>query len=58
MLLSGLTNTDGLELLGRYVDATGDVQSAALAVVYSSPSDLAKDERVLTWIDWSVNIST
>lgn len=51
VLLTGLTNEEGLELLGNYVDITSDVQTAALAVIFTSPSEIAKDERVVTWID-------
>lgn len=51
ILLTGLTNEDGLELLQKYVDITCDIQTAALAVVYSSPNELTKDERAVTWIE-------
>ncbi|XP_053373892.1 GATOR complex protein MIOS-like [Mercenaria mercenaria] len=51
ILLTGLTNEEGLQLLSKYVDYTCDVQTAALAVIYSSPSELSKDELVLTWIE-------
>ncbi|KAH3795999.1 hypothetical protein DPMN_149563, partial [Dreissena polymorpha] len=51
ILLTGLTNEEGLELLGNYVDLTSDIQTAALAVMYSSPSDLSRNEQVLNWIE-------
>ncbi|XP_060561622.1 GATOR complex protein MIOS-like [Ruditapes philippinarum] len=51
ILLTGLTNQEGLDLLGKYVDNTCDVQTAILAVIYSSPSELGKDERVQVWME-------
>ena len=50
-LFVGLTDEEGLELLGKYVDLTSDIQTAALAMVYSCPSELAHDDRVRTWIE-------
>ncbi|KAJ8313577.1 hypothetical protein KUTeg_008138 [Tegillarca granosa] len=50
LLLTGLTS-EGIDLLQRYVDLSGDIQTAALAAVYSFPCDIAKDERVRVWIE-------
>ncbi|KAL4222251.1 hypothetical protein ACF0H5_018288 [Mactra antiquata] len=51
ILLTGLTNEEGLELLGQYVNITTDVQTASLAVIYSAPSELLKNDRVSNWIE-------
>lgn len=51
VLLTGLS-TDGLELLQNYVDRTGDVQTASLAVMQALPNEqLGKDARVVNWIE-------
>ncbi|KAK3108438.1 hypothetical protein FSP39_007962 [Pinctada imbricata] len=50
MLLTGLTS-EGVELLQRYVDITGDIQTASLAAIYSFPCDSSRDERVRNWIE-------
>ncbi|GLE05862.1 hypothetical protein PINS_up015043 [Pythium insidiosum] len=50
LLLSGLSPNEGVALLQRYVDQTGDVQSAALLAV-RLPSTLAAQAPVLNqWI--------
>ena len=51
ILLTGI-NKDGLELLQRYVDLTGDIQTAALTVIQALPNaELSKDPWVATWIE-------
>ncbi|XP_064613766.1 GATOR2 complex protein MIOS-A-like [Liolophura sinensis] len=55
ILLTGLT-TEGVTLLEKYVDNTGDVQSAALACISTFPSEIAKDKRVQAWIDNYCNL--
>ncbi|XP_064648261.1 GATOR2 complex protein MIOS-B-like isoform X2 [Lineus longissimus] len=50
ILLTGLS-TEGLDLLQRYVDKTGDVQTASLVVIQGFPADISKDTRVVSWID-------
>ncbi|XP_041365811.1 GATOR complex protein MIOS-like [Gigantopelta aegis] len=49
LLVTGMTN-DGLDLLQQYVDNTCDIQTAALAMVYSLPNEISKDIRCTTWI--------
>lgn len=48
-LLVGL-NESGVDLLQQYIDNTGDIQTAALAMVHSFPSRMQGDERVTSWI--------
>ncbi|XP_046334805.1 GATOR complex protein MIOS-like [Haliotis rufescens] len=50
IMLTGMT-AEGLDLLENYIDATSDVQTAALALVCSFPHAIAQDERIQTWID-------
>ncbi|XP_061193802.1 GATOR2 complex protein MIOS-like isoform X3 [Saccostrea echinata] len=50
LLITGLTQ-DGVSLISKYVDLTGDVQTAALVCVFSLPNEMSKDERVLNWIE-------
>lgn len=47
--ISGLTN-DGLSLIQRYVDTTGDVQTASLIVLHTLPSLVSKDPRAQAWV--------
>ncbi|KAG8195761.1 hypothetical protein JTE90_010637 [Oedothorax gibbosus] len=49
VLLTGLTN-DGLSLIQRYVDTTGDVQTASLIVLHTLPSLVWKDPRAQAWV--------
>ncbi|XP_065928765.1 GATOR2 complex protein MIOS-A [Magallana gigas] len=42
---------DGVSLISRFVDMTGDIQTAALLCVFSLPNEMSKDERVLNWIE-------
>ncbi|KAF8781655.1 GATOR complex protein MIOS like protein [Argiope bruennichi] len=49
ILLTGLTN-DGLSLIERYVDTTGDVQTASLIVLHTLPSQVCKDPRAKAWV--------
>ena len=49
LLLTGL-NGQGIDLLERYVDRTGDCQSPALVVSLVSFSQV--DHRIETWIEW------
>ncbi|VDI39836.1 WD repeat-containing protein mio [Mytilus galloprovincialis] len=51
LLLTGLTS-DGIDLLQRHLDRTGDIQTVALAIVYSLPCDITKEdkEKVVMWI--------
>ncbi|XP_013399099.1 GATOR complex protein MIOS-like isoform X2 [Lingula anatina] len=50
ILLTGF-GRDGVDLLQKYVDNTGDVQTASLAVVQALPGEISKDIRVQTWIE-------
>ncbi|XP_035227424.1 GATOR complex protein MIOS-like isoform X2 [Stegodyphus dumicola] len=49
ILLTGLTN-DGLSLIQRYVDTSGDVQTASLIVLHTLPSQICKDPRAQAWV--------
>ncbi|GFS35706.1 GATOR complex protein MIOS [Trichonephila inaurata madagascariensis] len=49
ILLTGLTN-DGLSLIQRYVDTTGDVQTASLIVLHTLPNQMSKDHRAIAWV--------
>ncbi|XP_033762093.1 GATOR complex protein MIOS-like isoform X2 [Pecten maximus] len=53
LLLTGLT-LEGVELLQNYVDRTGDVQTAALAAVFTFPCEMSHNDKVITWIERSV----
>uniref|UniRef100_A0A8W8M393 GATOR2 complex protein MIO zinc-ribbon like domain-containing protein n=1 Tax=Magallana gigas TaxID=29159 RepID=A0A8W8M393_MAGGI len=44
---------DGVSLISRFVDMTGDIQTAALLCVFSLPNEMSQDERVLNWIESS-----
>ncbi|XP_050419216.1 GATOR complex protein MIOS-A [Patella vulgata] len=52
LLLTGFTS-EGVDLLGRYVDCSDDVQTAALISIYCCPNTLDKSElsKVSMWID-------
>ncbi|XP_060067051.1 GATOR complex protein MIOS-A-like [Ylistrum balloti] len=50
LLLTGLT-LEGVELLQNYVDRTGDIQTAALAAVYTFPCEMSNNDKVITWIE-------
>ncbi|XP_078320421.1 GATOR2 complex protein MIOS-B-like isoform X1 [Crassostrea virginica] len=50
LLITGLT-ADGVSLISKFVDSTGDVQTAALICVFSLPNEMSKDVRVLHWIE-------
>ncbi|XP_077978834.1 GATOR2 complex protein MIOS-B-like [Glandiceps talaboti] len=50
MLLTGLTK-DGVDLMAKYVDMSGDVQTASLVMIQALPGDISKDERVQHWMD-------
>ena len=43
-------SSEGIDLLEHYVDQTSDVQTAAVASVFSGTAEATKDERVTTWI--------
>ncbi|XP_055877328.1 GATOR complex protein MIOS-A-like [Biomphalaria glabrata] len=51
IVLTGLLHNKGIELLGNFVDRTADVQTAAIAVIFSKSSNLLNDVRVTEWID-------
>ncbi|XP_042899420.1 GATOR2 complex protein MIOS-B isoform X2 [Parasteatoda tepidariorum] len=50
LLLTGLTN-DGLFLIQRYVDTTGDVQTASLIILHTLPSQVCRDPRAQSWVE-------
>lgn len=50
LLLTG-TNHDGIRLLQRYLDATGDIQSTALIAVRAFPVETYA-ETIKDWISW------
>lgn len=45
---------EGISLLQRWVENTGDVQSAALLAARCATPELLRDPRVLHWLDRSV----
>ncbi|XP_013772701.1 GATOR complex protein MIOS-like [Limulus polyphemus] len=49
ILLTGL-NQEGLQLLQRYVDLTGDVQTASLVVLQAIPSFISQDQQAQLWV--------
>ncbi|XP_034949422.1 GATOR complex protein MIOS [Chelonus insularis] len=49
-LLTGAT-TDGIQLLNRYLEITGDVQSCSLIAIKALPPKLQQDNQVQVWID-------
>ncbi|KAH9520253.1 hypothetical protein Btru_060372 [Bulinus truncatus] len=51
ILLTGLSHNKGIELLANFVDRTADVQTAAIAVIFSKSSNLMGDTRVIEWIE-------
>ncbi|CAG5125732.1 unnamed protein product, partial [Candidula unifasciata] len=50
ILLTGMSNK-GIDLLENYVDRTSDVQTAAIATVFSVSPAVMKDTRVIEWIE-------
>lgn len=51
IFLTGLT-VDGLDLLERYVDMSGDIQTASCVIIQALPNaELSQDTRIRTWID-------
>lgn len=50
IVLTGLASSQTIDLFEKYVNRTGDVQTAALAMSYCVPRDF-RDERVEMWID-------
>ncbi|XP_012940949.1 GATOR complex protein MIOS-A [Aplysia californica] len=50
ILLTGMTDA-GINLLENFVDRTADVQTAAIAAVFSTSHVVMKDPRVMEWID-------
>lgn len=52
LLLTGLTS-DGVELFQRHLDKTGDIQTVSLAIIYTMPCDITKEdkEKVVMWIE-------
>ncbi|XP_077869844.1 GATOR2 complex protein MIOS-B-like, partial [Saccoglossus kowalevskii] len=50
ILLTGLTR-DGIDLMEKYVDMTGDVQTVSLVMLQAFPSEVSKDSRVQYWIE-------
>lgn len=50
VLLTGL-GEDGVELVQRYLDRTGDVQTASLVALQSHPSVLSVSPRAQLWVD-------
>jgi len=50
ILLTG-TSSEGVKLLQRYLDLTGDVQSVSLVAVRSFPSHMLQDVNVENWIE-------
>lgn len=50
ILLTGLT-VDCLPLIQRYVDLTGDVQTASLVILHTMPSNLSQDQRAQSWVE-------
>ena len=47
--LPGLCS-EGIDLLQRYVDLTGDVQTVALVTIHTLQHAIAKDSRLSHWI--------
>ncbi|XP_062518050.1 GATOR2 complex protein MIOS-B-like isoform X2 [Corticium candelabrum] len=50
ILLTGLSKL-GLELLQKYVEKTGDVQTACLAVCHAGDTQLTNDSRFIAWME-------
>ncbi|XP_023223348.1 GATOR complex protein MIOS-B-like [Centruroides sculpturatus] len=50
ILLTGLT-VDCLPLIQKYVDLTGDVQTASLVILHTMPSNLSQDQRAQSWVE-------
>lgn len=47
--LTGLCS-EGIDLLQRYVDLTGDVQTVALVTIHTLQHAIAKDSRLAHWV--------
>ncbi|KAK3770064.1 hypothetical protein RRG08_043220 [Elysia crispata] len=50
ILLTGMSEK-GIDLLENYMDRTSDVQTVAIATVFSMSNIVMKDTRVLNWIE-------
>ncbi|KAK3891191.1 hypothetical protein Pcinc_004907 [Petrolisthes cinctipes] len=50
ILLTGLSSTEGVDLLQRYVDLSGDVQTAALVTIHTLQHALNRDSRLTHWL--------
>ena len=44
------TSSEGVQLLQRYLDVTGDVQSVSLLAIRVFPRELLLDSAVQAWI--------
>lgn len=51
LLLTGLTNKS-VDLFEKFIDLTGDFQTAALILPIAVPK-MFIDERVTRWVEWS-----
>ncbi|XP_076029287.1 GATOR complex protein mio [Oratosquilla oratoria] len=49
ILLTGL-GSDGIDLIQRYVDLSGDMQTAALITIHALQSAMEKDLRLQNWV--------
>lgn len=49
-LLTG-ASLEGIQLLNRYLDITGDVQSCSLIAIRALPSKLLQENQVQVWIN-------
>jgi len=45
------TSINGLDLLQRYLDVTGDIQSVCILVMRAFSSTLMQQERVQDWLE-------
>ncbi|XP_059475462.1 GATOR complex protein MIOS-B isoform X2 [Neocloeon triangulifer] len=50
LILTG-TSIDGLDLLQRYLDITGDIQSVCMLVMRTFSASLMQNERVQDWLE-------
>ncbi|KAH0544233.1 GATOR complex protein MIOS-B [Cotesia glomerata] len=50
ILLTGATS-DGIQLLNRYLEITGDVQSCSLIAIRALPGKFRQENQVQVWID-------
>lgn len=51
LLLTGLNKPFGVELIAKYVDRTGDIQTAAL-IFGCFVSVSFRDSKIDEWTDW------